>query len=79
MNPQDHTRFIVSWLGIIVLSCLGAGTYLFVCGYQSGELLIGIAGAGAGSLGTMVAMRRNSQPGVNDPATVQTTTTETKA
>lgn len=81
MNPPpyaDHTRFIVGCILIIVLVCLGCGTYLFISGYQSGELMIGIASAGAGSLGTMVAMRRqNNQTEItNSPSNPVPTTNE---
>lgn len=57
MTPQNHTRYIVGCLLIIVLACIGCGTWLFIAGYQSGELLIGIASAGTGALGGMVATR----------------------
>lgn len=71
MPPQDHTKFIVSTITLIVLVCIGCGTFLFVKGYQSGELLIGIASAGAGALGGMVAMRRfggaDTKPPVDTP------------
>lgn len=62
MTPQNHTRYIVGCLLIIVLACIGCGTWLFIAGYQSGELLIGIASAGTGALGGMVATRPQTHP-----------------
>jgi membrane protein implicated in regulation of membrane protease activity len=73
MTPADHTRFIVSWIGSIALVCIGVSAFLLYKGFQSGELLVGIASAAAGSLGTMVAMRRGTQPQNN--STTETTTT----
>lgn len=78
MTPHDHTRYIVAWLGSIAIVCIGAAAALIYKGFTQGELFVGIASAAAGSLGTMVAMRRNNQPGVSDPTTVQTTTIERK-
>jgi hypothetical protein len=65
MNPPapTHTKYIVGAIVLVVLACIGCGTYLLATGYQSGELLIGIAGAGTGALGGMVATRSQTHPG----------------
>ena len=74
MIPPNHTRYIVGCLLVIVLACIGCGTWLFIAGYQSGELLIGIASAGTGALGGMVATR----PPAAHPEPVEVTTPENK-
>lgn len=62
---KDHTKFIVSWIGIITIFALTFGAILVVIGYNA-DLVFGIAVSGASSLGTMVAMRRTGQP-PNEP------------
>ena len=60
--PVTHTRYIVGSIVLVVLACIACGTFLLYTGFQSGELLIGIASAGTGALGGMVATRSHAQP-----------------
>lgn len=68
----DHTKFIAGCLTLIALVAMSGTTYLVATGYQAGELMVGIASASAGSLGTMLAMRRTPNNSVGDNATITT-------
>lgn len=63
--PPDHTKFIAGCVTAIALVSLACATALIFKGYTA-ELMVGIASAAGGSLGTMLAMKRNPQTGSAD-------------
>lgn len=77
-QPQapNHLRFALAVLGIIAILCVGAGAYLLVKGYQSGELFVGIVGSIAGAIAGMLSMRTQAPA---NQATNPVQVTETKA
>lgn len=58
MQPKDHTVLIVGCITAICCTSLACATVLIMMGYTA-ELMVGIASAGAGSLGTMLGQRRS--------------------
>lgn len=69
MTPvPDHTVAVVTAMTFLAVISIGCATFLLATGYQSGELLVGIASAATGSLGTLLAIRRlpNSNQTANE-------------
>ncbi len=63
MTPPNNVKHVVNWIGCIALAALIGGSILLYKGFQSGELLIGIAGSMGGALGGMLAMRSTPPTG----------------
>jgi hypothetical protein len=77
---NHHTRFIVICITLLSGMAIGAGTYLLVSGYQSGELLAQMASSGlAGLVGFLGGKMATDKPAVSNPTTVETLVTETKS
>jgi hypothetical protein len=71
MNPTSETKFIVGCITLISLVCAVIGGFLLLKGFQSGELLVGIAGSGGGGLVGMLSMQRRVNPGESLSSTLQ--------
>lgn len=70
MTPtQSHTRFIVTWIGILGLAAAIAGTWLLWKGFAGGgELVVTLNSAISGLVGFLGGR------GMNNPATTTTAT-----
>lgn len=69
MPTKDHTVLIVVCMTGLAISSLTCATVLIMKGYTA-ELMVGIASALAGSLGTMIGQRRGAQGAVADNTNV---------
>lgn len=79
MNQRTHTRFIVGCITLLSILAIALGSYLLLKGYQSGELLAQMASSGlSGLIGFLGGKMATEKPGVSNPDTVQTVTTEVK-
>lgn len=81
MNPPNHTKFIVLCITGLAMAATLVGSYLLLKGFQSGELLAQMGSNGLSGLVGFLGGKMSShsdKPAVNDPAVVETTTTETK-
>jgi hypothetical protein len=71
---NHHTRFIICCITLLSMMAVGAGTYLLVSGYQSGELLAQMASSGlSGLVGFLGGKMAADKPGVHNPDAVITT------
>lgn len=72
-QPQNHTRFIVAWIGVLGLSAAVAGTWLLWKGFAGGgELVVTLNSAISGLVGFLGGRALN-------PTATTTTSTATDA
>lgn len=74
----NNVRHTVNWIGVLAALAMVLGGTLLYKGFQSGELLIGIAGSMGGALAGMIAMRSTPPTGPGGGIQVEGTPTPSR-